>query len=154
MAKVIGPLMSVQASGTLKDTITFRCGEFVHKKKKKTTKLNEAALEKQEEFKVAAFLWSEVLTAEQKLAWKSRVLIDRFNVICNHWAVALPLVCALYPLAGAMMLGLGPVWISGYDAWMSYYLTLGEYGWPNYPAPPPFEWKPPNFGKIKTKSKV
>ena len=28
------------------------------------------------------------------------------------------------------------VWIDGYQAFMSYYLRFGEYGWPEYPLPP------------------
>lgn len=145
MARVVGPLMSLSASGTLKKTITYRCGEFVHKIKNKPKNFSEEFEAQQEKFKAAAFLWSETLTSEEKAAWKRKALFDRFNVICNHIAVALPLVAVLSPVSFMTMMGLAGTWVSGYDAWMSFYLTLGPYGWPNYPAPPPDGWVPPNF---------
>jgi len=66
-----------------------------------------------------------------------------FDMRCNPQLLALPflgilpLAAPLIPVAALFKFG-----TNGYDLWMSYYLTLGNSGWPNYPSPPPIGWVP------------
>jgi len=145
--------MSVIARGSIANAITFKCGTVAAKKKTaKTLRLDQLS-EQQVLFKDGAAVWSEDLTGDVKRAWLLVGVANTFDLRCNPQMLALPFL-GIFPWAaplipGVLILKLG---CNGYDLWMSYYLTLGENGWPNYPNPPPTGWVPVMTRRGKTKS--
>ena len=144
MTKVTGPMLSLSASGSIYETLTFRCGKYVHKKKFKKRLSQEELSGQQGLFILGASVWKDEVTTEQKIAWKLLGIYDKFNIMCNAMIGALPLVMVLAPVT-IPLVPLSVGWISGYQVFMSFFLVLRTNGWPNYPGPPPEDWKPPGF---------
>jgi len=141
MARVVGPLYSLQASGSFGDLITYKCGTIACKKKKESKFYSNKFNQQREKFKAGAEVWRSIRGFGALLAWGSVGIVDRYNLMCNHVPVALALFGILNPI-DLVTLYPAAVLISGYQLFMSYYLTFGEDGWPNYPFPPPGDWKP------------
>jgi hypothetical protein len=141
MVKVVGPMLSLSASGSISGDLTFQCGEIVRKKKFKNSLSSGELNPQQEKMKEAAEYWSKTMTVSQKAEWRLYAIRDSFNVMCGHFAFALPFLGLIS--ISALIAGVIPfVWLNGYPLYQSYYLTLGASGWPNFPNPPPVGWKP------------
>lgn len=153
MATVIGPMLSLVARGSIGNAVTFKCGKFIAKKKTaKELRLIELS-EQQALFKDGAAVWSEDLSPEVKKAWLLVGINNFFDLRCNPQLLALPFF-GLLP-AAAPSIPVGIIWklgSNGYSLWISYYLTLGPGGWPNYPSPPPIGWVPVATRRGKTYS--
>lgn len=151
MAILVGPMLSVIARGSIGDVVTFKCGRVIGKKKfKKDLRANELS-EQQQLFKNGAAVWSEDLTQAVKDEWFKVGIKNYWDLRCNPQLMALPFL-GLLP-AGPLLIALGILFFpgtNGYDLWMSYYLTLGDSGWPNYPLPPPIGWVPTTTRRGKT----
>ena len=151
MARVIAPMLSIVARGSIADAVTFKCGRFITRKIKKKDLRADELSEQQQLFKDGASVWSEDLSDEVKKAWFMVGVNNFFDLRCNPQLLALPFL-GILPAAGPLI----PVAITwrlrsnGYDLWMSYYLTLGAGGWPNYPSPPPIGWIPTQTRRGKT----
>lgn len=144
-------MMSLIARGSIGNAITFKCGTIVGKKKISKNLRPDQLSEQQQLFKDGAAVWSEDLSGEAKKAWFWVGVRNVFDLRCNPQLLALPFLGVL-PLAAplipiGMLFKLG---CNGYDLWMSYYLTLGSGGWPNYPYPPPVGWIPQQTRRGKT----
>ena len=114
MAVVVGPLLSVDASGMIGDTLEFKCGGVACQKKRKSPGLeNDEFNNQQKRFRLGTFVWMS-LEVWQKQEWRNT----------GWW------------LEGKLTPHGQNVWIDGYQAFMSYFLRFGEYGWPGYPLPP------------------
>jgi len=151
MALLIGPMMSMIARGSIGEVLTFKCGHIAAKKKFKNNLRSDALSEQQQLFKDGASVWSEDLSFETKQLWWATGVGEYFDLRCNPQLVALPFAACI-PIERELLLTMGPYMISqrGYDLWMSWYLTLGPSGWPNYPNPPPVGWVPKETRKGKT----
>lgn len=144
MARVTGPMFSLGASGSIKGALTYKCGQFVTKKKPKRKLESSELSDQQLLFQSGSDIWSKGLTEGQRMLWRVKGIFDTLNVMCHHGVAALPLLFVLQPVGTLVALPLGIV-TKGYEAWMSFYLTLGSGGWPNYPGPPPSGWVPAKF---------
>lgn len=143
MVKLIGPVMSLIARGTLAGAITYKCGTVAAKKKTKKNLRTDELNEQQRTFKDGAWIWDNEMTPEDKKKWKEVATQDYFDLRCNERPLPIPAL-GIWPLSELyekyrMNKQVGP---HAYNLFMAYFLTLGEYGWPNYPAPPPAGWKP------------
>lgn len=141
MVKVVGPMFSLGASGSFSNDVTFQCGEVLRKKKFTNKLRNDWLNEQQQNFQMGAYRWSHELSAETKAKWALFGIVDTLNVMCDHYALALPFL-GLVAIEALPVSVLGVIWMTKYDLYMSYYLTLGPNGWPNYPDPPPIGWRP------------
>jgi hypothetical protein len=151
MATLVGPMMSVVARGSIGNAITFKCGTVAAKKKIKKNLRSDQLSEQQQLFKDGAAVWSEDLSDEVQKEWFLVGVRNVFDLRCNPSLLALPFL-GILPLA-APLIGVAALWklgINGYDLWISYYLTLGANGWPNYPSPPPIGWRPTQTRRGKT----
>ena len=114
MAKVIAPLFSLAASGSIADVITFVCGHFARKKQDdSTTEPSPAQTENQTKWKVGAAVWQTL--GDDKTKWSSFFKMLQTDEEC---------ATKISYLA------------SGYQLFMSFYMDSGPGGWPNYPLPP------------------
>jgi hypothetical protein len=115
MAVVVAPLLSLDASGMIGDTLEYKCGARVTSKKRSNPgKNNEDFNAQQLLFKEAVAAWNG-LDPSVKRRWRD-----------GGWWL---------PPAH---IGHGvEVYINGYQCWMSYYLKFGLNGWESYPNPPP-----------------
>lgn len=113
MAKVTGPLLSLSASGTIADAITYVCGHFARKGEAKERKQPEQLFEQGQNFGAGVNVWNP-MTYEQKESWRQFTKVFRSAPECAS-------------------LGF---YLTGYNLFMSYYLRFGENGWTNYPAAP------------------
>ena len=123
MAKVTGPLLSLSASGTIAETITFVCGHFARKKQEKTGEQPEHLVGQGDTFKAGVDVW-RAMTASQKKSWG----------VFRKIIVSAPECSAL---KGE---------ITGYNLYLSHYLRYGVDGWENYPAAPSVLWLPGGGG--------
>ena len=153
MALLIGPMMSMIARGSIGGALTFKCGHIAAKKKFKNNLRSYELSEQQKIFQDGAEVWSTKLSFEIKQLWWATGVGEYFDLRCNPQIMALPFA-ACWPILNATLLIVGPYMVScrGYDLWMSWYLTLGPNGWPNYPLPPPAGWVPSETRKGKTYS--
>jgi len=143
MALLVGPMMSLIARGSIGQALTFKCGHIAAKKKVSKDLRPDEYSGQQQRFADGAEVWSRTLTFETKQLWWAAGVGEYFDLRCNPQIVALPFA-AVHPIMGPTLALVGPYMVScrGYDLWMSWYLTLGPNGWPNYPAPPPTGWVP------------
>lgn len=83
MVRVVGPLLSLQASGSIADAITVRCGTIIHKKIMSDTEgLPDAMLSSQQKlFQEAASIWQS-LSPEIKKEWKDVVWRSVTSPMC------------------------------------------------------------------------
>lgn len=126
MVKLIGPLHSVSASGKLKKTLIYYCGErlrmlnrFLNSEKRERDEyLNETQSDEVknaiEDFKEGAKEWQKLGLG--KGMWRDVWIMVRTQLTCD--AVEL-------------------MYVTGYNFFMSFYLRYGKNGWENYPYPPP-----------------
>jgi len=143
MALLVGPMMSIIARGSIGGALTFKCGHIAAKKKANRNITQEMLSDQQLRFQAAADMWSRTLTFETKQLWWATGVGEYFDLRCNPQVMALPFA-ACFPILNVLLPTVGPYMISqrGYDLWMSWYLTLGAGGWPNFPNPPPAGWVP------------
>ena len=114
MALVTAPLMSLSASGKLKDTMTFVCGTLVRMADEKEKKADSPAqTENQTKWKDGASVWTA--NPANKTEW------DNFGDYVEK--------------SGYCDVSLN-YYFSGYQLFMAYYMKLGKDGWTNYPNPP------------------
>lgn len=152
MALLIGPMMSLIARGSIGSVLTFKCGHIAAKKKN-NKKLRPGEYSGQQQlFADGAEVWSNTLSFEVQQLWWACGIGEFFDLRCNPQIIALPFFSIL-PLALPLLAYAGPMMLNirGYDLWMSWYLTLGPGGWPNYPSPPPFGWVPSQTRTGKTR---
>jgi len=114
MAKVIGPLFSMQASGTLAGTITYVCGHFARKAKVILDDSQVMPEGQTLKFMYAVKTWN-YLSGQIKQDWKDFGKIVKESKQCIEYELKL----------------------TGYQLFLSYYLTFGEDGWKSYPEPGP-----------------
>jgi hypothetical protein len=112
MAKVIAPLFSVRASGTLANTITYVCGHLARYAGKKSEKGGQPPTAQNDKFSEAVALWQS-FTDEQKQAWHDFAKLVHDKRVCTNYEY----------------------YLNDYQLFMSYYLSYGEDGWENYPNP-------------------
>lgn len=156
MARVIGPLMSLSASGTLAGTLTFQCGSVIKKKigEDKDPPLYADLNFQQKLFRLAAKIWSRDLSQSTKDLWRKAAIVSYLKPVCLFVPGAMIISGILNPVGGvifgtktlAVLLGLGylknSLSLQGYPLWVSVFLiTKGEH-WESYPSPPPEAWKP------------
>ena len=114
MATVVGPLLSLSASGTIGDVITFVCGHYVRKAEgKKFADPSAAQSNNQNKWKAGCVVWQAL--AGNKDLWKALVEAVQQSGQC--------------PARESYEL-------NGFQLFMSFYMDLGPDGWPNYPLPP------------------
>lgn len=114
MAKTIGPLFSLAASGSIANLITYVCGHYAKKKQKKPTKEKSQPQEEiMTKWKDGCGVWQT--SQENKDEWGEFLQLLRTDKEC-----AVKLVYTA----------------SGFQLFMSFYMKDGPGGWPNYPHPP------------------
>jgi len=158
MARVIGPLMSLSASGTLAGTLTFQCGSVIKKKigEDKDPPLYADLNFQQKLFRMAAHIWKTELSQTTKDLWKKAAVVSALKPICLLVPGAMIVSAFVNPVGGAIfstrvlaiLLGLfyakDTIAIQGYPLWVSVYLITKGQHWEGYPNPPPEAWKPFN----------
>jgi hypothetical protein len=156
MAKIVGPLMSLSASGTFAGTFAFRCGSVVCRKKpERKDPFDPDDLSFQQKlFQEAAAIWSRQLSPEVKKLWRQAVIVSMFKPECVITTLSFAAMSLLNPQAGILWTtrelaaAFGILYVhnafslDGYQAWMSVYLTTQGQAWADYPNPPPGWWNP------------
>lgn len=125
MPTVTGPLYSLAASGKFGGAIDFLCNYKVRKAKfgekknkgaesKTTNKVTEAQSTQRTKFKEAKHYWKVYLGVDQRAAWKdfTQMVVSTGKCVGQTFK------------------------LSGYTAWMKFYLKYGEGGWSGFPDPP------------------
>lgn len=137
MAKVKSPLFSEKATGTIGDTITFRCGKYVTAKQKDKggiVSIDQNA--QRQKFIEAADVWTKFLTDQQKEAWQtfSRNVKDPRG----YFKIGIPGQLFMLIRTGEKDYQRCIEFsnFNGYQYFLSAYLTLGAFGWVGYPNPP------------------
>lgn len=114
MARIVGPLMSLSATGTIKETLTFVCGTFARMamspKKKEFT---EKQTGQQTKFSDGCAVWNTI--RGHHLEWH----------LFSEWVKD----------TGFCDVSLSRT-MTGFQVFMAYYLQNGVNGWQNYPYPP------------------
>ena len=114
MAKVIAPLFSLAASGTLAGAITFVCGKSARRARLALKRSEEGPTSQNSLFAEAAAAWSSQ-TPQTKEQWSVFGKIVKDDRAC---------------------IGL-EYYLSGYQLFISYYMEFGVNGWADYPLPGP-----------------
>jgi hypothetical protein len=113
MPKVTGPLFSLGASGTLAKTLVYVCGHLTRVAENRDKASQKPPTEQSNKFSDGAATWGG-FDVQLKDAWASWGKVIRDSRAC---------------------IGL-EYYLTGYQLWLSYYLTYGVDGWENYPFPP------------------
>jgi len=114
MVLLTAPLMSLSASGTFKNTLTFVCGtlaRIAERKEKKTISSGQSANQTK---------WSEGCQVWQSPE-NDKSLWEAFGGYVKK--------------SGACDVSLS-YYFTGFQLFMAYYMTLGPNNWINYPNPP------------------
>lgn len=115
MAKTVGPLFSLHASGSVGGVLTYVCGTIVQKMKlRKEKEPSESQEDNQTKWKEGCEVWSG--NPSIKPEWK----------VFLGW-VASSDECPVE----------APEMANGFQLFMMFYMKEGPDGWPNYPSPPP-----------------
>jgi len=114
MAKIVAPLFSLAASGTIADLITYVCGHYVKKKNwNSDPKPSDKQKENQTKWAEGCIIWQGLRIDKEK--WKAFLKVLKTDREC---AVKIE------------YLG------NGFQLFMKFYMDEGPDGWPNYPLPP------------------
>jgi len=114
MVRVVAPLMSLSASGTLKETLTYVCGLYLRRAKRAERFEYTQRRKKQEtKFSQGCEVWQSL--KEDKEKWRKFAEFVKKSGFCD--------VSLSY-------------YMTGFQTFMSYYLAKGPGGWKNYPLPP------------------
>lgn len=112
MAKVVAPLFSLKATGTLAGAITFVCGQYARMAERKENEKKQGNENQMAKFTLGAEHWQALPDGTKKL-WN-----DFYKEILSSEQC----LNITYDL-------------SGYNMWMIYWLKFGENGWADYPLP-------------------
>jgi len=139
MAKVQGPLFSKKASGKFGKAIIFRCGHFVTKiQKGKSGEASKFQQEQREKFALAAQIWREVLSDEQREGW--RLFVERLKHPKGYYRIDVAGIVGLVPIGfrSGFQRCIETGRYNCYHYFVSAFLRFGEGGWAGYPNPPEF----------------
>jgi hypothetical protein len=114
MVKVTAPMLSLRASGTIGNAITFVCGQFAKRHEGSAGSGQKGNPVQMAKFSAGAAMWKSFSTGIKNL-WN-----DFYKTLLSSGKC----VSVTYDL-------------SGYDMFMLYWLKFGDHGWPDYPNPGP-----------------
>ncbi len=114
MVKVVAPLFSLRASGTLGNTITFVCGHLARIAQRKEEAEGYVPTGQNEYFMEAIKRWNN-LSVGVKDDWRNFARVVKDSKVC----ISLD------------------YYLTNYQLFLSYYMTWGFNGWPDYPNPGP-----------------
>ena len=139
MAKVKNPLFSQKASGNLGGSLSFVCGHFVKKRqteKRDTESESQAVI--QNKFSDGAFVWSNVMTDQQRATWDSFSDSNRIKNGCYQINIFGNLITVCPGVRSDQMECIKTASWNGYQCFMAAYMRFGPDGWYRYPWSPSF----------------
>jgi hypothetical protein len=114
MVKVVAPMFSLAASGTINKTFTYVCGLYARRAERaEKMEFSEEQKERQTKYSVGCKEWQKL--GDKKKLW-------------NEFAERVK-------SSGACDANL-EFYMTGFQTFMSYFLLRGIGGWRNYPLPP------------------
>lgn len=114
MVKVVAPLFSIAASGTIGDVLTYVCGLYARKAEgAKPLEFSEEQAKNRTKWSTGCEVWGSEENDQRK--WREFVKLISQSEEC-------PTRFKYY--------------MTGFQTFMSFYMDLGPDGWPNYPQPP------------------
>ncbi len=150
MAKVIRPMFSLKASGSLKKTIYFSCGRIVRSfhAEPEEGSMDYDNLPQVILFKQAAYIWKHNLSDEVKNSWRRAYLVSFGSIKCilpdiemmlglwmyyspQNSILIPPMIILTYIAAQAYAF-----WVNGYALFQEMYILHKGPNWSTYPLPP------------------